>query len=199
MDKTDLFNAIRSLKEGNVVVYPTDTLYALGADVFNKKAVEKVFRLKNRPLSDPIPVAVSSYSELDKIAFADKLVKRLYDSFLPGPLTLVLDKKHYVSDLVTGGLDKIAVRIPDNEVALSLLHDFGPLTVTSANLHGKIPPHTIADIRDQLSLDEDTVCLYVGVLNKKASTIVDLTSEKPSLIREGEIKMDEISRVIKNL
>ena len=99
MSKIDLSVALKVLHEGDIVVYPTDTLYALGADAFNEDAVKKVFILKKRPFGNPISVAVSSYDSLQKIAFADQRVRRLFDHFLPGPLTLVLKKKRLVPPL----------------------------------------------------------------------------------------------------
>ena len=196
MSKIDLSVALKVLHEGDIVVYPTDTLYALGADAFNEDAVKKVFILKKRPFGNPISVAASSYDSLQKIAFADRRVRRLFDCFLPGPLTLVLKKKRVVPDVVTAGSHKVAVRVPDNNVALDLLNHFGPLTATSANLHGMPVPCTINNICKRFSTNAVSVYLDDGRLDKKPSTIVDLTAEEPVILREGIIGKDEILRVI---
>ncbi|UCF12728.1 MAG: threonylcarbamoyl-AMP synthase [Thermoplasmatales archaeon] len=195
MKKNVLLDALRALKNGEVVVYPTDTLYALGADIYNGRAVKKIFEIKRRPYSCPYSVAVANFDEIDKISYTNNLVKKVVKRFLPGPLTLILKKKDSVSSLVTGGLDNIAVRIPKNDVALDLLSRFGPLTATSANIHGKKTSYVIKDLKMQFS-SEISVYLDDGRLDAKPSTIVDLTSKKPIIVRKGPINKDEIMEAI---
>lgn len=196
MCKGELSKAIDFLKKGALVVYPTDTLYGLGADVFNIDSVRKVFLVKNRPFSVPLPVAVSDIDMLNQIAFADKRAKRLVDVFLPGPLTLILKKKSCVSDLVTSGSSKVAVRIPDNDFALKMIKGFGPVTVTSANIHGEKTPGIINDVEMQFKQGDIGFYVNSGRLEGKPSTIVDVTSEKIEIIREGVISKDMILDVI---
>ena len=184
-------NAVNALKKGNLIVYPTDTLYALGADIFNDGSVTKVFTVKKRPFSNPLSVAVADFEAISKIAYTNEFVKQVVERFLPGSLTIILRKKESVSRLVTGGLDNIAVRIPDNKIALKLLSAFGPLTVTSANVHGEKTPYVIKDIMMQFTTDI-SVYLDDGRLDAKPSTIVDLTLEKPRIIRKGPITIEEI-------
>lgn len=195
MKRSDLSDAIKALNNGEAVVYPTDTLYALGADIYNEGAVKKIFEIKRRPYSCPFPVAVANFDEIDKISYTNGLVKRVVKRFLPGPLTLILKKKDSVSSIVTGSLDKIAVRIPKNDVALDLLSRFGPLTATSANIHGKKTSYVIKDLKMQFSR-EISVYLDDGRLDAKPSTIVDLTSKKPIIVRKGPINKDEIMEAI---
>jgi L-threonylcarbamoyladenylate synthase len=192
----DLSKAIQGLHDGSLVVYPTDTLYALGADVFNEKAVKQVFRVKKRPLSIPLPVAVSGFDMLDEIAIVNDKARCLADVFLPGPLTLILRKKSCIPDLVTGGSDNVAVRVPGNDVALKLLSDFGPVTVTSANIHGDKTPGVIKDIRMQFKQGDVAVYLDYGRLYGQPSTIIDVTSEKMKIIREGVVSKEQILDVI---
>lgn len=189
--------AVNALSEGEVVVYPTDTLYGLGADIFNDSAVRKVFNLKNRPFNDPLSIAVSSIDEIEKIAFLDDRTRCIAEVFLPGRLTLVLKKKKIVSDIITGGFEKIAVRIPKNKIALKLLSDFGPITSTSANIHGKQTPTVINDIYMQFK-DKVKVYLDDGLLEGKPSTIVDTTSEEIKVLRAGDISKKEIMEAITN-
>lgn len=196
MVKIDLFKAIEALKKGGLVVYPTDTLYALGADIFNEDAVRKVFKVKKRPFDVPLPVAVSTVVDIEKIAFVYNRVRLLAECFLPGQLTLVLNKKDTVPDVVTSGLDKIAVRMPDNKFALELLSVFGPLTVTSANIHDMKTPNNINDIQAQLKGVD--VYLDHGSLDGLPSTIVDMTSDEPIILREGKINKKEINNVIRH-
>ena len=195
MKKNDVSNAIKALKTGNLIVYPTDTLYALGADIFNDDAVKKVFKVKKRPSSDPLSVAVANFDAITKIAYTNDVVKKVVERFLPGPLTIILQKKDPVSNVITSGLDKIAVRIPKNDIALDLLSAFGPLTVTSANIHGEKTPYVIKEIMMQFSTNI-SVYLDDGRLDAKPSTIVDLTLEKPTIVRKGSITREEISDAI---
>lgn len=192
MAKLDLSRAIKALKNGKIIVYPTDTLYGLGADIYNVDAVRKVFEIKKRPLDNPLSVAISDIDELEKIAFVTDKSRRLAKTFLPGRLTLVLKKRSIIPDIVTGGLNKVAVRIPDNKVALELLSEFGPLTATSANIHGKKTPDIIREISMQFKDEGITVYLDIGRLADKPSTIVDATKRRIKIVREGAIAEKEI-------
>ena len=198
MNMSDLTKAIAALKNGDVIVYPTDTLYGLGADIFNDDAIKKVFEIKRRPARNPLSIAVSNIEDIEKVAFLTKKARILSEHFLPGKLTLILRKKDIISDIITGGLDKVAVRIPDNRIALSLLSDFGPLTATSANIHGMRTLSSIAEIKMQLG--ESDVKLYIGSgdLVGQPSTIVDVTNNKINILREGTIKTKDILDAIKN-
>jgi L-threonylcarbamoyladenylate synthase len=192
MSKIDLFKAITALKCGELIVYPTDTLYALGADVYNKEAVKRIFKIKKRPFDIPLSVAVASYDAIKKVAFVNDNARRLSEQFFPGPLTLILNKKSTLSYIVTGGLDKVAVRIPDNDVALELLSKFGPLTATSANVHDMETPRDIDGIKKQFKKSDVAVYLDCGKLNALPSTIVDITTKTPKIIREGIITKKNI-------
>jgi len=198
MLRIELSKAIEALQNGNIVVYPTDTLYAFGVDIYNKDAVRKVFEVKNRPLDTPLSVAVSDLADIEKIAFVSGIARDLVEHFLPGPLTIILNKKSVLLDVITGGLDNVAVRIPDNDVALELLSGYGPLTVTSANVHGEEVPDTISDIKMQFNSADVAVYLDYGKLNGLPSTIVDMTAGKPRIVRDGVITREEILDVIEN-
>jgi len=197
MSNQDLSKAFSALSNGELIVYPTDTLYGIGADIFNKKSVEKVFEIKKRSFDKPISVAVSCIEDLEKIAFVDGRVKKIIDIFLPGSLTLVLKKKN-ISDLITSGLDNVAIRIPDNKIALELLSMFGPLTCTSANISGQKTPSVISTINMQFKPQDISVYIDDGILAGKSSTILDLTCKKPKILRQGEITKEEVTDAIKN-
>jgi len=192
MAKPDFYKAINALKNGNVIVYPTDTLYGLGADIYNVDAVRKVFEIKKRPLDDPLSVAVSDIDELEKIAFVNDKSRQLAKAFLPGRLTLVLKKRSIIPDIVTGGLNKVAVRIPANKLALEVLSEFGPITATSANIHGKKTPYIIKEICMQFKNEDISVYLNIGRVAGKPSTIVDATKKPIKIVREGAIAEKEI-------
>ncbi len=196
MIKLDLSKAIDALKNGQVIVYPTDTLYGLGADIFNDDAIKKIFKIKKREKNNPLSVAVANIKELEKIAFVDEKSRSLVKAFLPGKLTIVLKKKNIVSNLVTGGQYKVAIRIPNNKIALDLLTNFGPITATSANIHGKKPSVNINDINIQLKSSDIAVYLDDGKLDGKPSTIIDMTEKSIKIIRIGSISKKEIMEVI---
>ena len=192
MDEYNLSEAILALKKGRIIVYPTDTLYGLGADIYNKDAVRKIFYIKKRPIDMPLSVAVSDFSELEKIAYTNDKIRKIVKSFLPGKLTLILKKKDCISDIVTAGLNKVAIRIPDNEIALELLSRFGPITATSANIHGRKTPGLINDIRMQFNQDDISVYIDIGKLVGQPSTLVDMTGDQIEILREGAIPKKEI-------
>jgi L-threonylcarbamoyladenylate synthase len=198
MDKFDISRAIAALKNGQVIVYPTDTLYGLGADIFNNAAVKKVFEIKKRPKNKPLPVAVSSINEIKNIAVVNDEIIIIANSFLPGKLTLILKKRSVVPDIVTSGLENIAVRIPKNKIALDLLKNFGPLTVTSANIHDKKTPFTINDIKMQFKDSNISIYLDDGKLDSQPSTIIDMTKKPIKILRAGAISEKDIMDVIKN-
>ncbi len=196
MLNNDLSKAFSALSNGEIIVYPTDTIYGLGADIFNKRAVKKIFEIKKRPLNMPLSVAVSDIDYLEQIAFLNRRIKKVIDSFLPGSLTIVLKKKKKVSRVVTSGLDKIAVRIPDNEIALELLSSFGPLTCTSANIHGEKTPSVISEIAMHFKPEDVSCYIDDGRLEGKPSTIVDLTGKTPKILRRGVISKKDIMDAI---
>jgi L-threonylcarbamoyladenylate synthase len=177
------------LKRGELVVYPTDTLYALGGNALNEKAALKVYEAKKRSLSKPLPIAVSDLRMMEKYAHLDRDAKTLADKYLPGALTLILEKKNLPA-LLTSDLDKVAVRIPANSAALELVRLVGgPVITTSANFTGEPPPVSIAEVPRELGAE---IALDQGNLGERVpSTIVDFTGE-PRIVREGKIKADEI-------
>jgi L-threonylcarbamoyladenylate synthase len=190
--KNQIIEAVKCLKKEHIVIYPTDTLYAIGADVFNDITIRTVFKLKKRPLSLALPIAVASYEQMEELAFLSKTARILITEFLPGTLTLVSKKKHVISDLVTGGKSTVALRIPKDQIALKLLKEYGPLTITSANIHNKPVPATINDIKRLFSNEPATMYLDDGPRRGKPSTIVDCSQDPPKILREGTISSDLI-------
>jgi len=197
MKKDVIDKAIFALKNGELIVYPTDTLYGIGADINNIEAINKVYDIKKRSKNNPLSVAVSDIKSIKRIAFLDKKSNALAEKFLPGPLCLILNKKEEVPEIVTSGLKKIAIRIPNNKTALTLTKKFGPITCTSANIHRKATPNSINTIYMHL---KDKVSVYIdeGRLSSEPSTIVDATSDKIRILRDGAISKKEIQNVIDN-
>ncbi|UYZ40925.1 MAG: L-threonylcarbamoyladenylate synthase [Candidatus Methanospirare jalkutatii] len=144
----ELEKAVEVLERGGVVVYPTETVYGLGADAFSERAVRRVFELKGRDFKKPISVAVSSFEMLESVAIVESAeVEEILNALLPGPVTVLLPRRAVLPEILTGGSPLVGVRMPEHEIALRLITAFGrPLTATSANLSGKKPPASFEDV-----------------------------------------------------
>ena len=197
--------AAAALINGDLVAFPTETVYGLGADATNKDAIARIYKVKGRPVGHPLIVHISSLANLDKWArdipeYAVKLAR----AFWPGPMTLILPRTDLAKDFITGGQDNVGIRIPSHTVALALLKEFedqGGLGVAapSANRFGAVSPTTATSVEielvDYLS-DNDQIldggpCL-VGV----ESTIINCTRDKPSILRPGAITKEMIEDTI---
>lgn len=197
MDVVEL--AVELIKEGGLVVYPTDTLYGLGANVFNAEAVGKVFEAKDRPDHLPISVAVSDPDMMNQVAKLTPWTRKVIEALIPRPITFVLPKRKKLPGVVTGGSDKVGVRIPNHMFALDMITLSGPITTTSANLHEGHEPHTIRSAIRQLG---DAVDLYVDC-GKTAfnshSTLLDLsagTVRGAKVLREGAADEGDILDIV---
>jgi len=188
--------AARILKEGGIVAFPTETVYGLGADALNPEAVRKIFEAKGRPPDNPLIVHIASKEQLHELARdIPAHAFDLMDAFWPGPLTLVLKRKDIVPDVTTGGLDTVAVRMPDNDIALELIREAGtPLAAPSANVSGRPSPttaeHVIADLAGRIDAVIDAGPVKIGV----ESTVVDMTADIPVILRPGGIGIEDIRK-----
>ena len=184
------------LRNGGVVAFPTETVYGLGADVFHPLAIREVFQRKGRPADNPLIVHVASLTQLRKVvAELPQVAKQLIDAFWPGPLTLVLPKHPNVPDIATGGLNSVAVRMPDHPLALELLRLTGPLVAPSANRSGKPSPTKAEHVREDFGEELQVIDggpTEVGL----ESTVLDLTSKPYHILRPGQIGSRQISEVI---
>jgi L-threonylcarbamoyladenylate synthase len=196
-DCAGLAAAAAILRAGGLVGFPTETVYGLGADALDARAVEGIFLAKGRPAADPVIVHLADASLVARVAGGNAAAKRLADAFWPGPLTLVLPKLPSVPPEVSAGLDTVGVRVPSHPVALALLRESGlPLAAPSANLFGRPSPTTARHVLDDLEGRIDAVLdggpTSVGV----ESTIVDLTSTPPRLLRPGGVPAEAIEAVL---
>ncbi len=190
---------ISAIKEGNVVAFPTETVYGLGADATNPEAIAKVFEIKGRPSDNPLIVHISDRNQVYSLAKeVSDYTKMLMDHFWPGPLTFVLKKKNAVLDAVTAGLNTVAIRMPDHELALELISKTGPLVAPSANKSGTPSPtkasHVKADFGSSV-LVLDGGSTEVGI----ESTVLDVTGKYPVILRPGSIGNKEIKTVCKTV
>ncbi len=190
--------AVRLLRIGQVVSFPTETVYGLGGDARSTVALKRIFQLKGRPADHPLIVHLADATQLNEWARDIPAVAwTLAEHFWPGPLTLILKKAAGVLPLVTGGQDTIALRVPAHPLALELLHAFGSgLAAPSANRFGRVSPtcpeHVRDEFADKLPLVLDGGCCRVGV----ESTILSLVSDKPVLLRPGVISATELAEVL---
>ena len=190
----EIVQGVACLKTGGVVVFPTDTLYGVGADVFNIPALRRVFALKDRPLGLALPVLVSAWEQVESVAQdIPELGCRLAQRLWPGPLTLVLPRSGRLPDLVTGGLDTVAVRMPDHPIPLALARAFGgPITGTSANPSGEADLLTLEEVEAQLGRGADYIIRCGPAPAGVPSTVVDVTTGTPRLVREGALSFETV-------
>lgn len=179
--------AVNAVSKGHIIVYPTDTLYALGAGISEKRTILKIYSVKHRPISMPLSLAVSDIHQLEQLVVLSPLAKRLADRFFPGKITLICQRKPCIYDIITAGGNTLAVRIPDDPIALTLLKQTGPLIATSANIHGQPTPSTVSEIRKLFKPGTVEVYIDDGMRQGKPSTIVDATGHNPKILRPGSI------------
>ncbi|MBV9690963.1 MAG: threonylcarbamoyl-AMP synthase [Ktedonobacteraceae bacterium] len=191
-------HAAALLRAGELVIFPTETVYGLGADALQPQAVQRIFTAKERALSDPLIVHVANEGALEALVTnVPAQVRQLTRAFWPGPLTLVLPASSRVPKLVTAGLDTVAVRMPRHPVALALIQAAGvPIAAPSANRFMHVSPttaqHAVADLDGRVPLVLDAGPCAVGV----ESTVLDLCSEAPTILRPGGVSLEALRSVL---
>ncbi len=176
--------AKKVLKNGGIIVYPTDTVYGIGANIFDEKAVQKVYSAKKRPQTKPLSICLSRIEDIKEVACIDRDTEKIVSKILPGPFTLILNKKEGISSLLTAGKDKIGVRIPDSNICKELSKEF-PITTTSANISGMKVPESAVGVLKQLG-DSIDLILDAGVFEHAVpSTVIDMTVFPPKILRKG--------------
>lgn len=195
-----LNKAANIIKNGGLVAFPTETVYGLGADALNKKAVSKIFEVKKRPYFDPIIVHIHKFEELKRLTKKiDERVKLLAQKFWPGALTFVLPKSKIIPYIVTAGLDTVAIRMPSHPIALKLIQKSNtPIAAPSANLFGYLSPTTAQHVAKQLGEKIDLIIdggkCTIGI----ESTVLTL-KPIPTILRVGGIPLEEIEELVGKL
>jgi len=190
-----ILTAAEVLRRGGLVAFPTETVYGLGADALNADAVKQIFVAKGRPLDNPMIVHIASVTDLKTLTtHLPKEAEQLIDKFWPGPLTLILHKSPDVPDDVTGGLDTVAVRMPQNKIALALIKALGhPVAAPSANLSGRpsgtTAGHVLQDFAGKIDMIIDGGPVTVGV----ESTVLDLSRKPPAILRPGAVTQEDLA------
>ena len=192
--------AIAVLKLGGTIVYPTDTLYGLGANALDTYAVEKVFKIKQRPKTKPLPIAVRNIKWAKELAFIYKKEEEILNAVWPGAVSVILPKRNIVSDILTAGQPNVAMRVPNNPFVDKLLGKFGyPITSTSANISDELPSSKISEIIERFENSEykpDLVIDAGDLKESEPSTILDLTSDKPKILRVGPVKPEKLMKLL---
>ena len=182
------------IKDGGIVIFPTETVYGIGVNGLNETAIKKLYEVKQRPINKPISLLVNSIEMIEKVAKdITEIEYDLIKKFLPGPLTIVLKKKDIVPDIVTAGFDTVGIRMPENEIAQKLVEYAGvPISTPSANISGK-PSGTnlkeiMKDFNNKVDYFIDGGVSKIGV----ASTIVQVINGNPYILRKGKISEEQI-------
>lgn len=196
-----LKEAARLLRENEAVAFPTETVYGLGANAMDDEAIAKIFEAKGRPSDNPLIVHIGTKSQLDGIVREiPPVAEKLMEHFWPGPLTIILPRKKGISERVTAGLNTVGVRMPDHPVALALIEEANvPVAAPSANRSGRPSPtlasHVYEDLNGKIAGIVDGGATGVGV----ESTVIDCTSEVPTILRPGGITKEQLEAVIGNV
>lgn len=194
IDKDKLEIACKTLRDGELVAFPTETVYGLGGDALNETAAKRIYAAKGRPSDNPLIVHVAETEDVNRIASeVPEMAKKLMDKYWPGPLTMVFKKKDIVPDGTTGGLDTVGVRMPSNKIARELIRQSGILIAApSANVSGRPSPtkgeHVIFDMEGKIPVIIDGGDVGIGL----ESTIVDVTGDIPTILRPGYITKEMI-------
>lgn len=192
LSESDFDQILTVLRAGGVIGFPTDTAYGLGADPFNESAVDRIFKIKGRAETKPILLIVSSRSMVEQVAKPNAVFERVADAFWPGPLTVILSAAPDVPRNVTAGGSTIGLRLPDAPFATRLADGLGrPITATSANRSDMPAPVTVEELRVQLGDSMEMLDILIDgggrLPARSGSSLLDLTSDPPVLLREGPI------------
>lgn len=192
INEEELKEVVNTIENDGIVIFPTDTVYGIACNCFSEKAINKIFDIKERAKEKPINVLTDSVEKINLVVERiNAKEKEIMDKYFPGALTIILDKKENVPDILTSNLKTIGVRIPNNKIALTILEQLSyPLATTSANLAGE---EAGIEIKDFLELFSDKVDIIIdgGTTDiKQASTIVRVEDDKIKILREGSIKLD---------
>lgn len=193
----NLKRAGQLIKCGEIVAFPTETVYGLGANAFDVEACKKIYTAKERPADKPLTLHVATFEMIEQIAEINLAAEKLIEKFLPGPLTIILPKKNIVPDFVTCNSESVGVRFPNNTVAQDFIKIAGvPIAAPSANISGKNPPVTAQEVFENLSGRVEIILdggkCDVGI----SSTIVDISTGELKILRQGKISAEFIEKVL---
>lgn len=201
IDKNLIKAGAKLIQDGKLVAFPTETVYGLGANGLDRQAVESIYKAKGRPSDNPLILHISSIDQIyPLVREVSQLAYEVIEKFWPGPLTLIFEKSHLLPDIITAGLDTVAIRMPNHPIAQELISEAGlPIAAPSANLSGKPSPtnagHVIEDMMGKIPMIIDGGKTNIGL----ESTVLDLSGEGPLILRPGAITYEGLKDIIPNL
>ena len=194
--KNNLKDCISTLKHGGVIVFPTETLYGLGVDITDSSAIDRLISLKQRPKNMPIAVAVANIHQARSVATLSNLAENIIKKCLPKPITILVPVSDNIDRKLTGGSELIGLRFPDEPVTRAIIEQFGPITATSANLHGDPEPKTIEPVFNRLG-SEIEIYIDTGPCKLgQPSTVIDTSGDTIKIIRDGACSGDELNQCL---
>jgi L-threonylcarbamoyladenylate synthase len=196
--RTQVVKIKRVLNLGGVIAFPTDTFYGLGANPFHKKAIARIFNIKQRPEGKPILVLIDAIHQVNILALeVNPNAKVLIEKLWPGPLTLLFPAHPHLPPLLTGNTGKIGIRQPGNEQVRKLLAGIGyPITATSANVSGSANAATAEEVQETLGSQVDLIIDGGPAVSEKESTVLDVTLSPPLIVRNGTVSKEEIDTAL---
>jgi L-threonylcarbamoyladenylate synthase len=186
----------KAVRSGKLIVYPTDTVYGVGADIYDESAVKSLYQAKKRPFDMALSVAVADIAQMENVAVLNETAEKLIDAFMPGPLTIIIQKQPDVPDIVTAGSQKVGIRIPNHPMAMEIAKRAGPIVATSANTH--FHPDAV-NIDMAVDAFGESVSVYVDCGASplgKPSTIVWIKDKDIEIVRQGLITEQMINEVL---
>ncbi len=179
---------------GRVIIFPTDTVYGIGTQIFDIEGIERIYKIKNRPLDKPLACLCANLKQIDDIAIITEDAKKLINKFLPGALTLILESKDIVKEKI--GYKTIGVRIPNSRIALNILEENGPMLTTSVNDSGEAPMNSYDEIVNKYNNLVDVIYDNDQPILEIPSTVVKIDRNGLSILREGAIKKEAILEIL---
>ena len=198
IDKNEIKKQANILKEGKTVIFPTETVYGLGANALDESAVSKIYEAKGRPSDNPLIVHIYDKKQVNDLAKSiSEKAKLVMDKFWPGPITIIFKKKDIVPMRTSGGLDTVAIRMPSNPVAKALLEEVKlPIAAPSANISGRPSPTKGKHVYEEMNNRVDGIILGGDCTFGLESTVLDLTNDTPIILRPGSITKEDLEKVI---
>ena len=193
-----LTHALRVLNAGGLVAFPTDTVYGVGALAFNQKAIESIYTAKDRPIEKAIPILIAEIEDMEKVGVdVPQSAYRLAARFWPGPLTCIIPKQPTLPEAVSA-TSTVGVRMPDHEIARTLLRAAGPMAVTSANISGQPSPSTAEEVFAQLNGRIPLIIDGGRTPGGIPSTVVDCSTSELKILRKGPLSVEELLYALRN-
>ena len=199
INENELDETVKVLKDGGIVIFPTETVYGIGTNALSESSVKRIYEVKERPDEKPLSIMVSNIDEISKYAIIENDIERkIITNFMPGPITIILKKKKGIFDYISSGKETIGIRIPDNRIILELLKKAEiPIVAPSANISGRPSGIVFEEILNDFYGKVDVAINGGKCEISEPSTIVQVINNEPVILREGKIGLDEIKMVIK--